>query len=178
MMQFVSGSILDAPASIVAVPVTHSDSANPGVPVDLRLTKCFAETWVRLKRHLRTQRLEPGSLWIDDKSPNPVVLLATLGDSHQISIPNLRKALRRLGRWADRNQLDQIHVAGCSTGQRLGCETVFRQIAFQLLVDSRCRFHIHEPPSPDQFPVRIEGPRTPLSRFVDCSESRLTAGSA
>lgn len=177
MMQFVSDSILDASNSCVALPITHSGSACPGVPVDSRLTKPFADTWVRLKRHLRTHRLEPGSLWIDDALPYPVVLLATHNHPQQISISNLRKALRRLARWADRNRLKQVCVASCS-GTPAVSESTFRQVAFQLLIDSRCQFYVHESAASNQQPNRSEVLRTPLSRFVSCGSPVLTGGPA
>lgn len=166
MMQFVSGNILESHSPVVALPVQIKQDGKEVAPLDQKAAKAFPDSWVRLKRFLRSHQLNPGELWVDDGAGQPrLVLLASHGPLGSVQVPMLRKSLRRLANWADRNDVAAVAVGNLGSADRTLAGLPSQQIAYEQLVDSRCRFVVYE--NQEMPPQLEETTGSPLARWRD-----------
>lgn len=137
MLQFHSNSIHSDDLSAIAVGVTQSSRNATVHPIDPRMPKWFPDSWVRLRRFLRTDRLAGGQIWTDTAADIPVIMLGIQPAVGRPSQVFLRQALRRLVTWSEKHHCGPIGLAALSQrGAHSHWENLSRQIAYQQLADT------------------------------------------
>lgn len=112
---------------------------------DSRSADHWADIKVKFQRDLRTRPFIGGELWIEPHHARRqgFILMATRRNEKQISLPLFRLALRKLSRWADRNQIASVALHEIGKGVAIS-DTQIRELLYQHLGQSRCQFWAEE----------------------------------
>ena len=107
----------------------------------------WPEVQAAFKRHARSGRFRGGDIWVcpaADGRPG-VIYLATQPDMYHATLPYLRKALRRLAKWADSNSVKDIGLPKIAAGLGKLCwEDEVKPLFAEILMGVTCVFVVYE----------------------------------
>jgi len=147
VIEFVAGDLLLANEDFLAQGVAEGNQEGLGTGLALQISKRWPDVQTAFKKHARSGRFRGGDLWVcpgNDERPG-VVYLATQPDMYHATLPYLRKAIRRLRRWADQEQVGSVALPKIAAGLgKLSWSQDVRPLLLEHLQDSPCRFVVYE----------------------------------
>lgn len=110
MIVFVTGDLLAAQESYIAQGVAEGNQEGLGTGLALKISKKWPNVQAAFKKYARTGRFIGGHIWTLEPDGNQpgFIYLATQPDMYHATLPYLRKAVRGLVKWADKNRVESI----------------------------------------------------------------------
>ena len=152
MLKFTNGDLLRSKTTYIAQGVAEGNQEGLGTGLALKISKLWPEVQTAFKRHARSGRFKGGELWVCDPTENHpgVIYLATQPDMYHATIPFLRKAVRKLAKWAREKQIDSVALPKIGAGLgKLSWETDVRPIFVAHLSEPTTHFVVFETYEPD-----------------------------
>jgi O-acetyl-ADP-ribose deacetylase (regulator of RNase III) len=118
MIVFVAGDLLTAKETYIAQGVAEGNQEGLGTGLALKISRKWPNVQASFKKHARTGKFEGGQIWIlapDGDQPG-FIYLATQPDMYHATLPYLRKAVRGLAKWADRNLIESVALPKVGSG--------------------------------------------------------------
>ena len=147
MIKFVSGDILKAADGYIVQGVAEGNQEGLGTGLALKISKKWPDVQSAFKKHCRSGAFRGGSIWTHqpaDDRPG-FVYLATQPDMYHAKLSYLRKALRKMSRWADSNGLDRIHLPKIGAGLgKLSWKDEVKPLLIELLGDRDTEYLVYE----------------------------------
>lgn len=147
MITFVRGDILQANEPYIAHGVAEGNQEGLGTGLALKISKRWPVAQLAFKRHCRSGRFTGGSLWAfpPTQTTPGIIYLATQPDMYHATLPYLRKALRSLSAWADKNEVNSIALPKIAAGLgKLSWPGQVRPLLIQYLERADCTFVVYE----------------------------------
>lgn len=147
MIEFTSGDILKSNEQYIAQGVAEGNQEGLGTGLALKISKKWPEAQTAFKKHARSGVFKGGAIWVHPPSERRpgLVYLATQPDMYHATTSYLRKALRRLVKWAEREHVESVALPKVGAGLgKLSWETDVKPLMKHFFTDSACRFVIYE----------------------------------
>ena len=147
MIKFVSGDLLQSKEQYVAQGVAEGNQEGLGTGLALKISQKWPEVQSKFKKHARSGNFKGGKIWICEPDLNRpgVIYLATQPDMYHATMPFLRKSLKALAKWADKNGVESVGLPKIGAGLgKLSWEDKVKPLFEQLLSDSVCSFVVYE----------------------------------
>jgi O-acetyl-ADP-ribose deacetylase (regulator of RNase III) len=147
VITFTAGDLLQTGQAYIAQGVAEGNQEGLGTGLALKISRKWPDVQAAFKRHARSGRFRGGDLWAcppADGRPG-VIYLATQPDMYHAKLPYLRKALRRLARWADGEEIKDVGLPKIGAGLgKLSWPGEVKPLMVELLADARCLFVVYE----------------------------------
>lgn len=147
MIDFISGDLLQSEAGYIAQGVAEGNQEGLGTGLALKISKRWPAAQSAFKKHARSGTFKGGNIWVcppNDNQPG-IIYLATQPDMYHATITYLRKSLRNLVKWAEREDIESIGLPKIGAGLgKLSWETDVKPLMQEHFTDSSCRFVIYE----------------------------------
>ena len=147
MIKFVDGDLLTAGEPYLAQGVAEGNQEGLGTGLAYKISEKWPEIQKRFKQHARSGRFRGGSIWVCEPDTNHpgMIYLATQPDMYHATVPNLRKSIKRLVTWADKNEIASVALPkiGAGLGKLSWAEDV-KPLLVQHMNDSSCSFVVYE----------------------------------
>lgn len=147
MIAFVKGDVLNSKEQYIAQGVAEGNQEGLGTGLALKISKKWPDVQTAFKRHARSGRFIGGEIWSappNEKCPG-IVYLATQPDMYHATLPFLRRALKNLVKWSDKNKIESVSLPKIGTGLgKLSWMADVKPLFVDLLSKSACRFVIYE----------------------------------
>ena len=147
MIRFVSGDLLAAKEDYIAQGVAEGNQEGLGTGLAHKISKKWPDVQAAFKRYARSGRFRGGELWISppEEGRPGVIYLATQPDMYHATLPYLRKSIRRLARWADRNCIGSVAMPKIGSGLgKLSWQDDVKPLLIENLETGDCRFVVYE----------------------------------
>jgi len=147
MLEFTSGDLLQTRAQFIAQGVAEGNQEGLGTGLALKISQRWPEVQAAFKKYGRSGRFRGGSIWVfppSDAHPG-FVYLATQPDMYHATLPFLRRSLRRLTKWADRESVESVALPKIGAGLgKLSWNSEVKPLLIEHLTESPCRFIVYE----------------------------------
>lgn len=147
MIEFTSGDLLQSDAQYIAQGVAEGNQEGLGTGLALKISKRWPDVQSAFKKHALSGTFKGGKIWAcppNDDRPG-VVYLATQPDMYHATVSYLRKALRNLVKWAEREQIKSVGLPKIGAGLgKLSWPHDVKPLMVEYLTGSSCRFIIYE----------------------------------
>ncbi len=147
MISFVSGDILQANEQYIAQGVAEGNQEGLGTGLALKISTRWPAAQSAFKRHCRSGAFTGGSLWAfapTDSTPG-IIYLATQPDMYHATLPYLRKALRNLASWTQKNGVESVALPKIAAGLgKLSWVDDVRPMLSRYLDSADCTFVVYE----------------------------------
>ena len=147
MITFTSGDLLQANQEYIAHGVAEGNQEGLGTGLALKITQKWPNVQVAFKRYVRSGQFRGGDIWVcppADERPG-VIYLATQPDMYHATLPYLRKAIRRLVKWTDRESVKNVGLPKIGTGLgKLSWDEEVKPLLEELLTGAKCLFVVYE----------------------------------
>jgi O-acetyl-ADP-ribose deacetylase (regulator of RNase III) len=147
MISFVSGDILQANEQYIAQGVAEGNQEGLGTGLALKISTRWPAAQSAFKRHCRSGMFTGGSLWAFPPTHNTpgIIYLATQPDMYHATMPYLRKALRELASWTQKNEVESVALPKIAAGLgKLSWPDDVRPILIRYLDSADCKFAVYE----------------------------------
>lgn len=147
MIDFVAGDLLAAGEQYIAQGVAEGNQEGLGTGLAFNISKKWPDVQVAFKKHARLGKFEGGDIWvIEPMQGRPgFVYLATQPDMYHATLPYVRKALRRLAKWAEKNSIKSVALPKIAAGLgKLSWEEQIRPLLIEHLAPGSTRFVVYE----------------------------------
>ncbi|QKC86091.1 macro domain-containing protein [Mesorhizobium sp. NZP2077] len=147
MIVFVAGDLLAAKENYIAQGVAEGNQEGLGTGLALKISKKWPNVQAAFKKHARAGKFTGGQLWAlkpDGDQPG-FVYLATQPDMYHATLPYLRKAIRGLAKWADRNLIESVALPKIGAGLgKLSWQDEVRPLLVEYLTPRATRYVVYE----------------------------------
>ena len=147
MIEFTSGDLLQVHAEYIAQGVAEGNQEGLGTGLALKISKRWPDVQAAFKKHARAGSFRGGTIWAcepTDDRPG-VVYLATQPDMYHTTVSYLRKSLRSLAKWADKNDVKSVALPKIGAGLgKLSWKTEVKPLMIEHLTESKCSFIVLE----------------------------------
>ena len=147
MISFASGDILQANEQYIAQGVAEGNQEGLGTGLALKISTRWPAAQSAFKRHCRSGTFKGGSLWAfapTDGTPG-IIYLATQPDMYHATLPYLRKALRKLASWTQKNEVESVALPKIAAGLgKLSWSDDVRPLLIRYLDSADCKFVVYE----------------------------------
>ncbi len=147
MIAFIHGDLLTSKTEYIAQGVAEGNQEGLGTGLALEISKRWTEVQAAFKRHTRGGRFKGGDIWVSaptDLRPD-IIYLATQPDMYHATVPFLRKAVRKMVKWANNNRIKSIGLPKVGAGLgKLSWENIVKPLFKEHLTESPCRFIVFE----------------------------------
>jgi len=147
VIRFVSGDLLEAGERYIAQGVAEGNQEGLGTGLALEISRRWPDVQSRFKKHARSGRFRGGSIWVASPTPERfgIIYLASQPDMYHATMPYLRKAIRRLSRWADAAEAGSVGLPkiGAGLGKLSWAEQV-KPLLIEHLEPARTPFVVYE----------------------------------
>ncbi|WP_256751619.1 macro domain-containing protein [Mesorhizobium sp. Mes31] len=118
MIVFVAGDLLTAKESYIAQGVAEGNQEGLGTGLALKISKKWPNVQAAFKKYARAGKFTGGQIWTLEPDGNQpgFIYLATQPDMYHATLPYLRKAVRGLAKWADKNGIESIALPKIGSG--------------------------------------------------------------
>lgn len=118
MIVFVAGDLLTAKESYIAQGVAEGNQEGLGTGLALKISKKWPNVQAAFKKYARAGKFTGGQVWTLEPDGNQpgFIYLATQPDMYHATLPYLRKAVRGLAKWADKNGIESIALPKIGSG--------------------------------------------------------------
>ncbi len=147
MIEFTSGDLLQSDAQYLAQGVAEGNQEGLGTGLALKISKRWPDVQAAFKKHARSGAFKGGKIWVcPPESHRPgVIYLATQPDMYHATISYLRKSLRSLVKWADREKTQSIGLPKIGAGLgKLSWKNDVKPLMEEHFAESGCRFIVYE----------------------------------
>lgn len=147
MIEFVAGSLLDAPEQYIAQGVAEGNQEGLGTGLALKISRRWPEVQAAFKKHALTRKFAGGDIWVIDPAPaRPgFVYLATQPDMYHAKLVYLRRSVRALAKWAAEHKVGSVALPKIGAGLgKLSWREDVRPILIEHLSDGLTRFVVYE----------------------------------
>ncbi|MFN3150959.1 macro domain-containing protein [Bremerella sp.] len=147
MIEFTSGDLLQSDAQYIAQGVAEGNQEGLGTGLALKISKRWPDVQSAFKKHARSGTFKGGKIWISPPgNDHPgIVYLATQPDMYHATLSYLRRALRNLVKWADRERIESIGLPKIGAGLgKLSWQSEVKPLMAEHFTESPCRFIIYE----------------------------------
>lgn len=147
MLEFRAGDLLLAGEEYIAQGVAEGNQEGLGTGLALEISRRWPAVQVAFKRFARGGRFRGGELWACPPAPGQpgIVYLATQPDMYHATLPYLRRALRRLARWAVEGGIGSVGLPKIGAGLgKLSWGEQVRPLFVEHLAAPPCRFVVYE----------------------------------
>jgi O-acetyl-ADP-ribose deacetylase (regulator of RNase III) len=147
MVEFTSGDLLQSRQDYIAQGVAEGNQEGLGTGLALKISRRWPGVQSAFKKHTRSGSFKGGRIWVcppNDDRPG-VIYLATQPDMYHATVSYLRKALRSLVRWADREDIGSVALPKIGAGLgKLSWESDVKPMLKRHFTESTCRFVVYE----------------------------------
>jgi O-acetyl-ADP-ribose deacetylase (regulator of RNase III) len=147
VVTFIAGDLLQSREAYIAQGVAEGNQEGLGTGLALEISRRWPEVQAAFKRYARGGRFRGGDLWAAAPTAGRpgVVYLATQPDMYHATLPYLRKALKRLARWADERPVESVGLPKIGAGLgKLSWQQEVRPLVLEILAPARCGFVVYE----------------------------------
>lgn len=147
MIVFVAGDLLTAEENYIAQGVAEGNQEGLGTGLALKISRKWPDVQAAFKKYARTGKFTGGQLWtLEPNSDRPgFVYLATQPDMYHATLPYLRKAIRGLAKWADKNSIESVALPKIGSGLgKLSWHEDVKPLLVELLADRTTRYVVYE----------------------------------
>lgn len=147
MIEYQAGDLFESKEEYIAQGVAEGNQEGLGTGLALAVSRRWPDVQSAFKKHARSGRFTGGEIWsCPPAAGRPgVVYLATQPDMYHATVPYLRKSLRKLARWADKEGVESVGLPKIAAGLgKLDWEEVVRPLFVAYLSDQKCRFIVYE----------------------------------
>lgn len=118
MIVFVAGDLLTAKESYIAQGVAEGNQEGLGTGLALKISRKWPNVQAAFKKYARAGKFTGGQIWTLEPDGNQpgFIYLATQPDMYHATLPYLRKAVRGLAKWADKNGIESIALPKIGSG--------------------------------------------------------------
>ncbi|RUU11739.1 Appr-1-p processing protein [Mesorhizobium sp. M6A.T.Ca.TU.002.02.2.1] len=147
MIVFVAGDLLAAEENYIAQGVAEGNQEGLGTGLALKISRKWPNVQAAFKKHARTGKFTGGQLWTlepDGDQPG-FIYLATQPDMYHATLPYLRKAIRGLAKWADRNSVESVALPKIGSGLgKLSWQDEVKPLLVEQLAHRTTRYVVYE----------------------------------
>lgn len=147
MIEFVAGSLLDAPEQYIAQGVAEGNQEGLGTGLALKISRRWPDVQIAFKKHVRSRKFAGGDIWVlEPASGRPgFVYLATQPDMYHATLVYLRRSVRALAKWAARNHVESVALPKIGAGLgKLSWSGDVRPLMIEHLSEGSTRFVVYE----------------------------------
>ncbi|MEP9386689.1 macro domain-containing protein [Mesorhizobium sp. KR9-304] len=118
MISFVAGDLLAGNEAYTAQGVAEGNQEGLGTGLALKISRRWPEVQVAFKKQARSGNFSGGDIWTLKPGPGRpgFVYMATQPDMYHATMPYLRKAIRILAKWADRQSIESVALPKIGAG--------------------------------------------------------------
>ncbi len=147
MIDFVAGDLLASTEEYIAQGVAEGNQEGLGTGLALKISKKWPDVQAAFKKHARSGNFSGGDIWVmepTDGRPG-FVYLATQPDMYHATLPYVRKALRKLAKWAEKKGTNSVAlpIIGAGLG-KLSREDEIKPLFVEHLSAGRTRYVVYE----------------------------------
>jgi len=147
MIDFVAGDLLASAEDYIAQGVAEGNQEGLGTGLALKISKTWPDVQAAFKKHARSGGFVGGDIWVlepADGRPG-FIYLATQPDMYHATLPYIRKAVRKLAKWADKNRINSVALPKIGAGLgKLSWEAEIKPLFIEHLSDSATRYVVYE----------------------------------
>lgn len=149
MIRFVSGDLLSTDTQYIAQGVATGSQEGLGTGLALKISKKWPDVQARFKRYTRNHSFEGGDLFVVDpdmEAGRPgVIYIATQPDMYHATMSYLRKGIRSLAKYCDKNKVESVSLPKIGAGLgKLDWESEVKPLLVEHLSVGATRFEIIE----------------------------------
>lgn len=147
MIAFVAGDLLNAKEEYIAQGVAEGDQEGLGTGLALKISRKWPDVQAAFKKHARSGRFTGGDIWpLEPELDRPgFVYLATQPDMYHATLPYLRKAVRKLAKWAEKNRIHSVALPKIGAGLgKLSWEAEVKPLFLEHLTRGATRYVVYE----------------------------------
>lgn len=147
MIKFVAGDILLAKENYLAQGVAEGNQEGLGTGLAYKISSKWPQVQKQFKKHARSGKFRGGSIWVcaPDKDCPGFIYLATQPDMYHATMPYLRKSIKKMAEWAEKNDAGSIALPKIGSGLgKLSWVSDVKPMLTQYLQDSSCSFVVYE----------------------------------
>lgn len=147
MIRFRAGDVLQATEHYIAQGVATGRQEGLGTGLALKISKRWPDVQTAFKKHTRVRQFAGGDLFaVPPTEDRPgFVYLATQPDMYHATMSFLRRATRRLARWAEGNDIPSVALPKIGAGLgKLSWEGEVKPLLIELLEPGRTEFVVYE----------------------------------
>jgi O-acetyl-ADP-ribose deacetylase (regulator of RNase III) len=118
MISFVTGDLLASTEDYIAQGVAEGNQEGLGTGLAFKISRRWPEVQAAFKKHARSGNFTGGDIWTFAPGPDRpgFVYMATQPDMYHATMPYLRKAVRNLAKWADRQKIESVALPKIGAG--------------------------------------------------------------
>jgi O-acetyl-ADP-ribose deacetylase (regulator of RNase III) len=118
MISFVAGDLLGGGEDYIAQGVAEGNQEGLGTGLAFKISKRWPQVQAAFKKHARSGNFSGGDIWTFAPSAGypGFIYMATQPDMYHATMPYLRKAVRNLAKWADRQNIKSIALPKIGAG--------------------------------------------------------------
>lgn len=147
MITFISGNILQAREQYLAQGVAEGNQEGLGTGLAFKISSKWPDAQRAFKQWARSGQFKGGSIWVyppSDDAPG-LIYLATQPDMYHATLPYVRKALRNLATWCERNKVQSVAMPKIASGLgKLSWDDEIKPLLIRQLQDAGCLFVVYE----------------------------------
>lgn len=147
MIIFIQGDILNSKESYLAQGVAEGNQEGLGTGLAFKISEKWPQVQKQFKQYARSGRFRGGNIWVSEPGTNypGFVYLATQPDMYHATVPFLRKSIKKLVAWADKNNIDSVALPKIAAGLgKLSWKEDVKPLLIQYLNNSSCKFVVYE----------------------------------
>jgi O-acetyl-ADP-ribose deacetylase (regulator of RNase III) len=147
MISFVAGDLLASNEDYIAQGVAEGNQKGLGTGLAFKISRRWPEVQVAFKKHARSGSFTGGDIWTFAPGPGRpgFVYMATQPDMYHATMPYLRKAVRSLARWADRQKIESVALPKIGAGLgKLSWSEYVRPLLVEHLTPGSTRYIVYE----------------------------------
>ncbi|MBE7464680.1 MAG: macro domain-containing protein [Planctomycetes bacterium] len=147
MIEFVAGDLLQSNAQYIAQGVAEGNQEGLGTGLALKISKRWPDVQASFKKFARSGSFKGGTIWIcppTDERPG-VIYLATQPDMYHATASLVRKAFRKLAKWAEKEQIESIGLPKIGAGLgKLSWDLEVKPLMREYFSERACRYIVYE----------------------------------
>ena len=147
MIKFIEGNILLASQTYIAQGVAQGNQEGLGTGLAYKISERWPDVQKQFKQYARSGKFRGGTIWVCAPGADypGFVYLATQPDMYHATVPYLRKSVKRMVAWANKNNIDSVALPKIAAGLgKLSWVDHVKPLLNQYLEESDCSFVIYE----------------------------------
>ncbi|MEP5760773.1 MAG: macro domain-containing protein [Litoreibacter sp.] len=136
-----------AKENYLAQGVAEGNQEGLGTGLAYKISAKWPEVQKQFKKHARSGKFRGGNIWVCKPENDRLgfVYLATQPDMYHATMPYLRKAIKRMAEWAEKNNAGSIALPKIAAGLgKLSWTNDVKPMLIQYLEESSCSFVVYE----------------------------------
>ena len=147
MISFVAGDLLASDEDYIAQGVAEGNQEGLGTGLAFKISRRWPEVQAAFKKHGRSGNFTGGDIWtLPPGAGRPgFVYMATQPDMYHATMPLLRKAVRNLAKWAEKQDVGSIALPKIGAGLgKLSWEDDVKPLLVEHLAPGSTHYVVYE----------------------------------